>query len=239
MKNFTKYIIVGAVTLCLCLAGILIARHVSTNSISCPDLPTNIPNGNVVVNYKPSSNKYVVGTNITFKCKSGYELPQGNEIEEYICGENGTWNSPHLDPRCLTVKYEFKITPTKETFDNARILCKSIQGDLITTNLKHEGDKYHDAISNTLRFAGPRGRIWVGVTDRGGPQESWRYVTDNSTFVIDETQYSWVGRNHERHSNGSQHCVTMHPAPAGRKGILGKQDCSTMQRGLCEIKYRQ
>jgi len=238
MKNFTKYIIVGAVTLCLCLAGILIARHVSTNSISCPDLPTSIPNGNVVVNYKPSSNN-VVGTNITFKCKSGYEFPLGNEIVDYICGENGTWSSPELDPRCLTVKYEFKITPIKETFDNARKLCKSMQGDLITTNLKHEGDKYHDAISNTLRFAGPRGRIWVGVTDRGGPQESWRYVTDNSTFVIDETQYSWVGRNHERHSNGSQHCVTMHPAPAGRKGILGKQDCSTMQRGLCEIKYRQ
>ena len=86
---------------------------------------------------------------------------------------------------------------------------------------------------------GPEGRFWVGVTDRGGPQELWRYVTDNSTFVIDKTQYNWVGRNHERHSNGSQHCVTMHPAPAGTKGRLGKEDCSAMQRGLCEIKYRQ
>jgi len=239
MKNFTKYIIVGAVTLCLCLAGILIARHVSTNSISCPDLPTNIPNGNVVVNYKPSSNKYVVGTNITFKCKSGYELPHGKEIEEHICGENGTWSSPYLNPRCLMVKYHFEITQIKETFDNARKWCKFIQGDLITTNLKHEGNKYHDEVLKISKRGGPEGRFWVGVTDRGGPQESWRYVTDNSTFVIDETQYSWVGRNHERHSNGSQHCVTMHPAPAGRKGILGKQDCSTMQRGLCEIKYRQ
>ena len=48
------------------------------------------------------------------------------------------------------VKYEFKITPTKETFDNARILCKSIQGDLITTNLKHEGDKYHELVYNNV-----------------------------------------------------------------------------------------
>ena len=61
----------------------------------------------MVVNHKPIPNKFAVGTNITFKCDPGCELYPDNKLVEYICRENGTWNSQILDPVCVKGKITF------------------------------------------------------------------------------------------------------------------------------------
>ena len=83
--------------------------------------------------------------------------------------------------------------------------------------------------------------FWVGVTDHGGPEGSWRFVTDNTTFSADAAQYQWDKwpRNRNGGSNRSRLCLTMHPARYDDKEVLEKYDCSIKKYGLCEKKGLQ
>ena len=68
----------------------------------CKDHPTNLPNGTVIVNYKPISNKNAVGTIISFQCNEGYKLNSQNSF--YFCRENGAWNNEMFNLTCLKGK---------------------------------------------------------------------------------------------------------------------------------------
>ena len=65
----------------------------------CRDPPKNILNGKVIVNKKTRSDKTVVGTSITIKCKYGYGLLTRDS--EYICQEDGNWNQKLINIKCL------------------------------------------------------------------------------------------------------------------------------------------
>ena len=71
----------------------------------CGDLPTSIPNGEIIEYYKPRLNTNVVDTIIGFKCHYGYKLSINKS--EYVCPENGVWNISLSNITCLKGKLVF------------------------------------------------------------------------------------------------------------------------------------
>ena len=61
-------------------------------------MPELIPNGGVFVNFKTDKRKLIVGTKFTFKCNNGYKLT--SNVSQYVCQQNGKWNSQVLNPKC-------------------------------------------------------------------------------------------------------------------------------------------
>ena len=52
-----------------------------------------------MVNFASLSDSIVAGTNISFKCNTSYGLNSNNS--NYNCQENGTWNNPISNLKCL------------------------------------------------------------------------------------------------------------------------------------------
>ena len=61
--------------------------------LECSKLPVDIKNGNVIVINKRE---------ITFKCYQGYFL--STEINNFVCKNDGNWNSDDLNPKCIKSK---------------------------------------------------------------------------------------------------------------------------------------
>ena len=76
-------------------------------STELPELPVEIQNGRVVVNYKPRQNSSVVGTNITYECEEDFVL--STETSQFVGNADGTWNSDDLNPRCLRGNKKLKL----------------------------------------------------------------------------------------------------------------------------------
>ena len=61
----------------------------------CPKIPENIKNGKrTVINERE----------VSFQCHQGYFL--STETNNFICRDNGNWNSDDIIPKCIRSKFQ-------------------------------------------------------------------------------------------------------------------------------------
>jgi len=141
--------------------------------------------------------------------------------------------------------YEFRITPKPAGFDESRVMCLQMGGDLIMHNLGPEGGQYHEEIRTFVAESISEKFFWVGVHDR---EEDRVFRFLNGTIYDPSNKeedhlYHW---DEDQPKGPNQHCVAIWYEP-GRPSIsLHDYTCaqsispehtgSKAMHGLCEIK---
>jgi len=115
-------------------------------------------------------------------------------------------------------KYEYRITSDPGSFDNTREQCQKQEGDLFSSFLSPEKQKYGKQVKKLIE-SHPED-LWLGLTDRG-TEGTWRSVNDGK----------WNEQINLEDDN-SKNCFSFNYTSLEFEA----KDCSTHLRGLCEIK---
>jgi len=172
------------------------------------------------------------GTRVDYQCNSGY-LP--DTIQSAVCGELRDGQIDVSSIECHKDQYTFKITSKKGNFDQARKECIQMGGDLITTNMKPQGQKYNTKIRSLVRSHGYT--LWVGITDRD-EEEKWKFVTDNSDFEPNggNTLFRWDDGEPNNHDNSQDCGCISFGSMTVTDFTLDDKNCEFSFSGLCELK---
>jgi len=129
-------------------------------------------------------------------------------------------------------RYEFRLTPRKGNFEQARQMCKEMNGDLLQVAFERNGLKHKAAIVSLINMGEGRREhgFVVGMTDMVTEGE-WRLIKGSR---FDERDGSQMGRWHPSQPDdwkGNEDCVQLYK-PTGK---LIDIPCLEHKLGICEL----
>jgi len=149
---------------------------------------------------------------------------------------NGNQSGPSAASSCI--KYSFRITSEKLSFDASRQKCRDLGGDLIQDNLKPSGIEYHNQIRKMIDEMNDD--VWVGLKDDAVEGE-WRFLNGEIFEGRNSEQpslYFW-GKAQPDSGLGNEDCAGigwMWDEVKFNEGFFD-HPCSNNKFALCEMKY--
>jgi len=141
--------------------------------------------------------------------------------------------------------YEFRTTPTSGTYDECRIMCLEMSGDLIQHNLGPQGKQYHPEIRKYVEANIENKFFWMGFHDK---EENGVFRLLNGTLYDPTNEnpdhlYNWDVATKQPTLEADQTCGCIYRFKD--HDTFGMHDCGctivnpyddVMYYGLCEIK---